>query len=67
LHDAQQWNVRLTDRLEEPFFLQEMLMLRVSNEREMSVENESEVPQHFKTLGERQARDQGGSASPKTV
>jgi len=37
-----------------------MLVLRMTNEREMSVENEGEMAGHCETLEERQTRGQGG-------
>jgi len=43
LHHAQQGDVTLRDRLEEPVFFEEVLMLRMPNERKMSVKNKREV------------------------
>ena len=37
LHHAQQRDVRFSDRLKQPLFFEEMLVLRMTNEREMSV------------------------------
>ena len=37
LHHAQQRDVRFSDRLKQPLFLEEMLVLRMTNEGEMSV------------------------------
>jgi hypothetical protein len=42
----QQRNVSLGDRLEEPVFLEEMLVLRMPDERQVRVENEREVTGH---------------------
>ena len=50
LHHAQQWDVTLGHRLEEPVFFEEMLMFRVTNEWKMRVENEREVSRHRATL-----------------
>ena len=43
LHHAQQWDVTLGHRLEEPVFFEEMLMLRMTNEWKMRVKNEREI------------------------
>src|SRR5205807_7654653 len=40
VHHPQQRNVSLRHRLEEPVFLEKVLMFRVSNERQVRVENE---------------------------
>ena len=37
LHHAQQRDVRFGDRLKQPLFLEEMLVLRMTNERKMRV------------------------------
>jgi hypothetical protein len=50
LHHAQQWDVTLGHRLEEPVFFEEMLMFRMTNEWKMRVENEREVSRHRATL-----------------
>src|SRR5437660_1350565 len=46
LHHAKQRNVGLGDRLKKPLFFEEMFVLRMANEREMSVENEGEIACH---------------------
>src|SRR5262249_50086244 len=46
LHHLQQRDVRFGDRLKQPFFLEETLVLRVANEREMSVQNECKMAGH---------------------
>ena len=43
LHHLQQRNVAFSDCLEEPIFLEEMLMLRMPNERQVRVQNEREM------------------------
>src|SRR5260370_40547718 len=43
LHHLQQRDVSFGDRLEEPIFLQEVLVLRMPNERQVRVKNKSEV------------------------
>src|ERR1700724_1177605 len=43
LHHLQQRNVGFGDRLEEPVFLEKMLVLRVPDERQVRVKNEREV------------------------
>src|ERR1043165_2837907 len=50
LHHAQQWDVTLSHRFEEPVFFEEMLMFRMTNEWKMRVENEREVSRHRKTF-----------------
>ena len=50
LHHAQQWDVTLGYRLEEPAFFEEMLMFRMTNEWKMRVKNERERPGHRSTL-----------------
>ena len=57
LHHAQQWDVRFGDRLEEPLFLEEMLVLRMANERKMSVKNDGEM------AGHRESREENKRAS----
>ena len=42
LHHAQKRDIRLGDRLEEPIFLKKMLVFRMPDEWEMSVQNERE-------------------------
>jgi hypothetical protein len=46
LHHLEQRDVSLGDRLEQPFFLEKMFLLRMPNERQVSVENEREVARH---------------------
>jgi hypothetical protein len=67
LHHLQQRDVCFSDRLKQPLFLEEMLVLRMTNERKMSVENEREMAGHCETLEDWQTTGQGGSASPKTI
>ena len=43
LHHAKQRNVTFCDCLKKPVFLEEMFMLRMTDERKMRVENEREV------------------------
>src|SRR6185369_6827236 len=50
LHHAQQWDVTLGHRLEEPVFFEEMLMFRMTNERKMRVKNERQMSRHRATL-----------------
>src|SRR5258705_7925946 len=50
LHHAQQWDVTLGHRLEEPVFFEKMLMFRMTNERKMRVKNERQVSRHRATL-----------------
>ena len=48
------------DRLEEPLFLKEMLVLGVVNEREMRVKNEGEMTRrHFGRLHRHSERSRG--------
>src|SRR5207244_7099569 len=46
LQHLQQRDVSFGDRLEEPVFLQEVLVLRMPNERQVRVKNEREVTGH---------------------
>src|SRR6476660_68733 len=46
LHHAQQRDVRFGDCLKQPLFLEEMLVLRMTNERKMSVKNQGEMTWH---------------------
>ena len=43
LHHLQKRDVRLGDGLEEPIFLEKMLVLGVPNERQVRVQNEREI------------------------
>ncbi len=57
LHHAQQRNVSLGDRLEEPILLEKMLVFRMPNEWQMSVENERERTSHCGVRKEYQRAD----------
>ena len=46
LDHSQQRDVRFCNRLKQPLFLEEMLVLRMPNEREMRVENEGKMAGH---------------------
>ena len=59
LHHPQQRDVRFGDRLKQPLFLEKMLVLRMTNEREMSVKNEGEMAGHCGRLRRHSERSRG--------
>ncbi len=50
LHHKQQRNVRLGYRLKEPVFFEEMLVLGVSDEGKVRVQNKREITRHVITF-----------------
>src|SRR5207244_11360059 len=67
LHHLQQRDVRLGYRLEQPFFLQKMFLHRMSDEREMRMEDQREVAGHSNNLEAWQRKLQGGTRCPQRV
>src|ERR1043166_1934972 len=49
LHHSQQRDVCLGDRLKQPLLFNEVLVLRMADERKMRVENQSELAGHFES------------------
>src|SRR4029077_17451598 len=50
LHHAEQWDVTLGHRLEEPVFFEGVVMFRMTNERTLRVKNQRQVSRHRATL-----------------
>jgi hypothetical protein len=53
IEQLDQREVGFRDRLEQPRFLEELPMLRMPHERQVSMENQGEITSHSRSLRER--------------